>query len=57
MTEPTEIVVTVRRQWNDWREVKYRLCDIEGLHWTKVSGGVNASRLGPLYVAMCGATA
>jgi hypothetical protein len=41
-TQPDEIIVTVRRQWNDWREARYRLRDIEGLHWTDVSGGVNA---------------
>ena len=35
-------IVLVRRQWNDWRDARYRLCDIEGLHWTSVSGGVNA---------------
>jgi len=33
----------VRRQWNDWRQARYRLEDISGLHWTDVSGGVNAS--------------
>jgi hypothetical protein len=36
MTESTEIFITVRRQWNDWKEARYRLCDIERLHWTEV---------------------
>jgi len=39
----SNVFVTVRRKWNDWKEARYRLCDIEGLHWTDVSGGVNAS--------------
>jgi hypothetical protein len=37
-----DIVVNVRRQWNDWREATYRLSDISELHWSRVSGGVYA---------------
>jgi hypothetical protein len=33
-------VITVRRQWSDWRMAKYRRADISDLHWTDVSGGV-----------------
>jgi hypothetical protein len=43
MTSPDEVVVTVRRQWNDWREARYRLSEVQGLHWDDVSGGVCAS--------------
>jgi hypothetical protein len=41
MSEPEQIV-SVRRQWNDYREARYRLDDISDMHWTDVSGGVNA---------------
>lgn len=33
-------VVTVRRQWNDWRHATYLLDDIDGLHWSDFSGGI-----------------
>jgi hypothetical protein len=42
-SNPNDVIVTVRRQWNDWREATYRLSDIRGLHWTNLSGGVNAA--------------
>ena len=42
MNEPNESVVLVRRQWNDWRTAEYRLSDVEGVHWSRVSGGVGA---------------
>jgi hypothetical protein len=35
-------LVTVRRQWNDWRKAVYRFHAIENVHWSDVSGGVNA---------------
>lgn len=35
-----QVVVTVRRQWNDHATAEYRLCDIAGLHWDDTSGGV-----------------
>jgi hypothetical protein len=38
----TIAVVFVRRQWNDWREARYRLEDVKDLHWDTVSGGVYA---------------
>jgi hypothetical protein len=37
-----EIVVSVRRQWNSWRSATCPLDKIEKLHWSNVSGGVNA---------------
>ena len=36
-------IVSVRRQWNDWRHATYRLDDIAGLHWSSVSDGVQAA--------------
>jgi hypothetical protein len=43
MTNELEQIVIVRRQWNDnWRHARYRLDDIFNMHWTDVSGGVNA---------------
>ena len=33
-----DMFVQVRRHWI----ATYRLCDIEGWHWSDVSGGVNA---------------
>jgi hypothetical protein len=42
MANTAELFVWVRRQWNDWRQAKYRLDALEKPHWTKVSGGVNA---------------
>jgi hypothetical protein len=36
-----EPVVMVRRRWNDrWRIAAYRISDISGLHWSKMSGGL-----------------
>jgi len=32
--------IWVRRQWSDYRLAKYRVDDIEGLHWTDTSGGI-----------------
>ncbi len=42
MVERNDQTVSVRRQWNDWRDAEYRLSDISGLHWSRISGGVNA---------------
>jgi hypothetical protein len=33
-------IVTVRREWNDWRKASYRLADLEGVHWSQITGGV-----------------
>jgi hypothetical protein len=33
--------LTVRRQWNNWKQAVYRFEDVSDLHWSKVSGGVN----------------
>jgi hypothetical protein len=33
-------VVWVRRQWNDWRHAAYRMADLDGLHWSNMSGGI-----------------
>jgi hypothetical protein len=38
----TELLVKVRRQWNDECVASYRLQDISGLHMDNVSGGVQA---------------
>jgi hypothetical protein len=46
INEPAH-VVRVRRQWNDWREARYDLDEISDLHWTNVSGGVNAPAAQP----------
>jgi hypothetical protein len=32
--------VVVRRQWDSWRQAKYRLADLGGAHWGQMSGGV-----------------
>ena len=32
--------VLVRRQWNDYRTARYRLDQIDGVHWDDTSGGV-----------------
>jgi hypothetical protein len=32
--------LTVRRQWNNWRQAVYRFDDVSDLHWSKISGGV-----------------
>lgn len=37
-----EPLVWVRRQWNDWRQAKHRLCDFDGPRWSDMSGGVHA---------------
>ena len=37
-----EPVIWVRRQWNDYRDAKYRLSEVSNLHWTDTSGGVRA---------------
>lgn len=44
MTESTEAgeFVWVRRQINDWRLAKYRLEDVNGLHWDRVKPGPKA---------------
>lgn len=41
MTEDNPLI-TVRRQWNDWKLAEYRLSELSGLHWDTISGGVNA---------------
>ena len=41
-TEKDCVIITVRRHWNDWRMTDYRLDDVEGLHWSQISGGVQA---------------
>ena len=35
-------LVTVRRQWNDWRHAQFRFSDLDNVHWDTVSGGVQA---------------
>jgi hypothetical protein len=40
--EDKSAIITVRRQWNDWRMATYRLDDVAELHWSAVSGGVQA---------------
>lgn len=43
LSQPSpEQTVTVRRQWNHWEKAQYRLEDLEGVHWSKMSGGVRA---------------
>ena len=37
-----DVIIQVRRQWNDWRSARYRASDIEGWRWDRFSGGVNA---------------
>lgn len=37
-----KIIITVRRQWNDYRQAEISLDDISGLHWSNFSGGVRA---------------
>ena len=33
-------IIVVKRQWNDWRTARYYLDDIDNLHWSDVSGGL-----------------
>jgi len=33
-------LVVVRRQWNDWREAKYRFDQLEDPHWSYTCGGI-----------------
>jgi hypothetical protein len=40
--EDESAIIKVRRQWNDWRMADYRLDDVADLHWSQVSGGVQA---------------
>src|SRR5439155_7012568 len=37
-----QMTVTVRRQWNDWRQLQVQREDLDGLHWSEISGGVGA---------------
>ena len=43
MTDAADLLIDVRRQWNDWRHASYRLSQIGGLHWDNMSGGLGAS--------------
>lgn len=57
-TEIEEEYVWVRRQWNDYRKAKYKLSDIEGIHWDWISGGVQVPSPQPFihgYVSCDGA--
>ncbi len=42
MEMASEEFVWVRRQWNDRRDAKYRMEDLESPHWDTQSGGVNS---------------
>lgn len=44
MTEKWEAekTVVVRRQWNHWEEATYRFESLEDVHWSSISGGVQA---------------
>jgi hypothetical protein len=43
MTEQSSnLIVTVARQFNDYRTARYSIDQVSGLHWDSVSGGVNA---------------
>ena len=33
-------IITVRRQWNDWRQARYRLSDLSDFQMDDTSGGV-----------------
>ena len=46
MLEGTEYV-WVRSQWNDYRDAKVCLSDIDGIQWSTVSGGVNVGARQP----------
>lgn len=35
-----EVVVWVRRQWNDLRRASFPLSGLSGVHWSDMSGGV-----------------
>ena len=35
-------IIVVKRQWDDWLTASCRLNDIDDLHWSTVSGGVQA---------------
>ena len=41
MSVEEEPSVWVRRQWNDWRKARVRVRDLQGLHMTDTSGGIN----------------
>lgn len=42
-SQEVERFVWVRRQWNDWRSAKYRFEDLDGVHWSDLSGGIQVA--------------
>ena len=36
------LIVQVRRQWNDWRIAEVNLSELDDVHWSTFSGGVGA---------------
>lgn len=42
-TSDEQTLIHVRRQSNDWRTAAYRIDDLEGLHYSNISGGVGAN--------------
>ena len=50
MTSAEEVLLIVRRHPGDYRTAKYRLSDIGGLRWDKLSGGVQRTAFGQYYL-------
>lgn len=44
-------LIYVRRHPSDWQTAAYRFCDLEGLHWSSVSGGVGRRSSRPMLSA------
>lgn len=42
MPADEKTIVTVRRQWNDWRQARVDINALLGFHWDEYSGGVHA---------------
>jgi len=36
------LTMIVRRHWSDYRKGEFRLVDLDGVHWSDISGGVGA---------------
>jgi hypothetical protein len=43
-------VITVRRFWGDWQTARNHLSDISGLHWSGISGEVQARQTANMVV-------
>lgn len=49
-----ERLVSIRRQWNDWRVAKVVFSDLSRFHWSRVSGSVRSTEIQPFVHAYVG---